>query len=156
MNYTKSITLRFQFLPVLFILLIIGLAGCNKNSDDPEPITTSSIGKYAGKMVTTGGLTNQGSAIVQTMAITVEMTSGSKENEVRWKIIGPFGDYNDPLTATIDGTKFTTQSQKLTYGPGDEVVFEGTGTLIGQQLTVTLREDDGQGQYTHEITATRK
>lgn len=154
----KSTTIRVQslFFVIQLAVLFMGFSSCKNDSEEPEPVTNSVIGKYAGKMITTGGLTNQGSAITQTMVISVELTAGSKENEFMWKIIGPFGDYNDLIVATLNGTTFTTPKQKLTYGPGDEVTFEGTGTLIGLQLTVTLKEDDGGGQYTHEITVTKK
>lgn len=154
----KSTPIRVQsfFFPALLAVFFLGFASCKSDSDDPDPVTNSVIGKYTGQMITTGGFTNQGAAITQTMVVSVELTAGTKDNEFKWKIISPFGDYNDPITATLSGTMFTTPKQKLTYGPGDEVTFEGTGTLVDQQLTVTLKEDDGTGQYTHEITVTKK
>jgi hypothetical protein len=113
---------------------------------------------YTGHMVTTYATATQGTS--QTMAVGVKISATAKADEVTWTIIAPLGDYNDPATAnvTTSGTtrKLTIPKQKQSYGPGQEVTFEGSGTIEGKKLILSIVEIEAGMEYQHQIEATKQ
>jgi hypothetical protein len=147
----------FYSLSTLVLVMLLTLSACKKETTEPDPIPTETTETYKGHMVTTYATATQGTS--QTMAVGVKINATAKADEVTWTITAPLGDYNDPATATVttSGTtrKLTIPKQKQSYGPGQEVTFEGSGTIEGKKLTMLLKEEEAGSTYQHQIEATK-
>jgi hypothetical protein len=148
----------FYSLSTLVLAMLLTLSACQKETTEPEPTPTETVETYTGHMVTTYATATQGTS--QTMAVGVKISATAKADEVTWTIIAPLGDYNDPATAnvTTSGTtrKLTIPKQKQSYGPGQEVTFEGSGTIEGKKLILSIVEIEAGMEYQHQIEATKQ
>lgn len=153
----RSFLLRSLYLPrfvVFFLLLGSGLlSGCGSKDDPaPAPATSDFVGQYTGKMIIVVKDGNQTfGQTIDRLVVNVKAAAGAYTVELRDSQFGPF---YDPLKATLSGNAFTIAKQKTTNDVGSD--FEGSGTLAGKTMTMTLTVRNADGSIeTDTITATK-
>jgi hypothetical protein len=148
----------FDSIIVLVVAFSLVLSACKKEDAEPQSVDNTEAETYTGHMVTEYATPTQVTS--QTLAVGVEIKATAKANEVTWKIVTFWDDYNDPATATIttngDTRTLTIPRQKQTYRPGQEATFEGSGTIREKKLTLMIQEENADGTYQHQITAVNK
>lgn len=147
---------RPAFINLFLLLSLICLFACKK--DDPAPAQTANafVGTYKGK-IDVGIVTaiNNLTLVLDNAIITI--APGASANEVTWKISLPTG-MSDNFKATTTGTAMTIPKQNVKDISTKPSVYQGTGTLVGNQLTMTIdHKEDGTspGTYTYLITASK-
>jgi len=141
---------------LLMLFLLIGsglLSGCSKGSD-PAPATTDFTGQYKGKATIVSKFGTQ-SFTQELDKITISVKPGATSGAYTLQVIDDqFGDISEPLKTMTSGNAITLPKQKTPNDPDSE--YEGSGTLTGKTLTmtVTVRYSDGSSEV-DTITGTK-
>jgi hypothetical protein len=151
-NYPYATSLmRTRLLYVsLLVVLLIGCTGSNNNNPNPA---ADWPGTYTCQMTSQDPANH-----TYHFDVSVMIRNGLKTGEVSLDINNPIlGPLVESWTGTIQGTKITLPTLKPINQ--DDQPMEGSGTLTGKTLKLTLLE---QGSFftpvasvTHTITATR-
>lgn len=141
---------------IFLLVCLISLFACKK--DDPAPAQTSNafVGTYKGK-IDASGVNAQGSYTITMENATITIAQGASANDVTWKIVLTTGT-SDTFKATTNGTTVTIPQQTVKDISGKSSVYQGTGKLAGNQLSMTIdHKEDGTpaGTYTYLITASK-
>ncbi len=157
MNRFFTLRTLFHDLRHLALLLIVGLViACSSwGSDDPQPNATNANfeGSYKGKMVRTTKTGNQ-TFTQTTEKLTVVIKPGASAGTLTVQFFEePFGEITDPLKATVKGNALTIVKQTTPGYPDD--VYEGSGTLSGKTLALTLNNTYNGSTQVQTVTATK-
>jgi|GEM_PF-1865506 len=121
-----------QFIPVLFCLFF--LASCG----DDELSTEDYIGNYIVSEICDGDTYNY------------SLVVSNGQNGDKSLSITNLWDWEEVMTATINDSNLTLPNQEL-----DGVIFEGSGTLSGNILTITYTATDQTEMETCVATCTK-
>lgn len=153
MRSTTTSPFSFLFRFLLPLLVACGLlTGCS-SSDDLQPSGADFAGSYRGKLVTTTKSGNQ--TFTQTLNdLTVEVKPASRSGTYTVQLFADsFGEISDPLTATASGNQLTLARQTTPGYPDDQ--YEGSGTLTGKTLALSIIVSYVGGSEVDTITATK-
>lgn len=134
-------------------LLLAGLiVACSSSGSDPQP-NASFEGTYQGKMISTTKTGNQ-TFTQTTEKLTVTLKTGPSAGTLTVQLFEePFGEISDPLAATVKGNALTIAKQTTPGYPDD--VYEGSGTLLGKTLSLTINDTYNGLTQVQTITATK-
>jgi len=153
MNRFFTLHTLFHDLRHLALLLIVGLiVACSSSATDPQP-NAAFEGTYTGKMVSTTKSGNQTFAQT-TDKLTVGIKPGTAPATLTVQFFeDSFGEISDPLAATVRGSTLTIAKQKTPGYPDHS--YEGSATLSGETLALTLTDTDSGSTQVQAVTATR-
>ncbi len=156
MNQIYTLRTLFHDLRHLALLFIVGLIiACSSPGSDPQP-NVSDVnfeGSYKGRMVSTTKSGNQ-TFTQTTEKLTVEIKTGASAGALTVQFFEePFGEISDRLTATVRGNTLTIAKQKTPGYP--DHTYEGSATLSGKTLALTLNDTDSGSTQVQTVTATK-
>lgn len=142
------------FIPRLLTLSLLSrlIVACTSSGSEPQP-DADFAGSYQGKMTMT---TKSGSqTFTQTVdKLTVEIKTSSSAGALTVQFFDDrFGEISDPLKATTKSNTLSIPKQTTPGYPDD--VYEGSGTLSGKTLSLTLNDTFNGTTQVQTVTATK-
>ena len=142
------------FIPCLLALSQLSglIVACTSLGSEPQP-DASFVGSYQGKMTMTTKSGNQ--TFTQTVdKLLVEIETGSSAGALTVQFFEDgFGEISGPERVTMNVNTLSMSKQTTASYPDD--VYEGSGTLSGKTLSLTLNETDSGTTQVQTITATK-